>query len=769
MLDTVDESKNRGVADGGRFSTHVAGLPEWTLDQLLVVIRRQRRIVLGGMAAGLVAAVVYIVATVPRYTAVVDILLDTPKVTAVSDVSGSETNTLGFETGGIDSQVELLKSDRIGLGVIKKLDLKKNPAFVPSPNPITTAVGGSLHWLAGLFGGSDEELDAAAAADADRVLEDKILGALGRSLEVKRIGRTYVVELKFKDRDPALAARIANAYAEQYMVDELDAKYDATNRAANWLQDRIAELRERSLDADRKVQKFRADHGLVAVDGRLVDEQQLADANSQLSDARAKRADAEAKAERIEAILKNGNIDAAVTESLANPVIADLRTRYLTASKREAEISKKLGPDHVAAVNLRNDMRQYERLLFEELGRIGESYRSDYQIAKSRLETQQKNFETMVSQANLNNETQVALRDLIRESDTYKTLYETFLQRYQQAIQQQSFPITDARVITVPNPPINPSWPKKPLVLAVGLIVGALLGGALAYLREARDRVFRTGEQVQSVLGLEFLGVLPILSVEPSGTEHRPPPEKGVLPKVPAVLRFAVDNPLSGFAETLRATKVAADIALRGKRPKIIGIVSVMPGEGKTTVAKNFASLLARLGPRTILIDADLRNPGLSRAVAPEATDGLIEVVGGQKSLSDVALIEKETGLAVVPSVVHRRTTNSADLLSSEAMRQFLTRLGDGFDYIVLDFPPLGPVIDVRACAELIDAFVFVVEWGKTERSIVRATLELEGEVTDRCLGIVLNRADQVKLSLYDDYAYRNYSYPKYSKYYTRS
>ncbi len=757
----INSSAEAPPAAGRRFAGHIASVQDLEFDRILNLIKRRRWTVLYCLGGVVAAAILYMIVAVPRYTASVSLLLDTPKVAAVAD-SYDHGNTIGFETGGIDSQVEVLKSERIALGVIRKLDLKNEPYFT-NKSWLSSVVGSVVSSISGLF--SSEADLMAAAAEEDRRQERRIIDELARKSEVKRIGRTYVLELKFTNESPSVAAKVANAYSEQYLVDQLDAKYDATARAAAWLQDRIAELRERSLAADTKVQKYRTEHGLIAVDGRLVDEQALANANALLSDARAKMADAEAKSQRIETILKSGSVDAAVTESLANPVVAELRTKYLQAAKREEEISKKLGGEHLAAVNLRNDMSQYERLLFDELRRIGESYRSDYQIAKVRLEQLDKDFQAMKDLTGANNETLVQLRDLMRESDTYKTLYETFLQRYQTAIQQQSFPINDARVITVAVPPIEPSWPKKGIVLAIAVVLGTAAGIGFAFLQERRDNVFRTGEQVQVELGVEFLGLLPVLPV----SRHVPVAsvsEPNVLPPCSPMMAYSLTSPLSGFAETLRATKVAADIALRSKKPKIIGIVSVLPSEGKTTVAKNFASMIANLGARTIIVDCDLRNPGLSRNLLPHVTDGLVEVLKGERRISDVSYIERDSGLTVVPAVVHRRTTNSSELLSSDAMRNTLSKLGEAFDYIILDLPPLGPVIDVRAAAELIDAFVFVVEWGSTPRALVRSTLEIENEIRSRCLGVVLNKGDQSKISLYEGSEYRNYYYSKYSKYY---
>lgn len=763
MLNTPNDEVYTGRG-ANRFAAHVMPVQDWDLERIVNVVKRQKSVILYSLAGFFGVSVLYSFVAQPQYTAAVDVLLDTPKVSAVADSYDKSGSTLGFETGGIDSQVEVFKSGRIALAVIKKLNLKSNTTFNPPPSFFSATIGGMKSGFSRLFG--DGGVSSDATSEVDYVERAKFMSRLMQSLEVKRLGRTYVIELRYTSPNPALAAQVVNTYAEQYLVDQLDAKYDATTRAAIWLQDRIAELRERSLAADTKVQKYRTDHGLIAIDGKLTDEQALADANAQLSDARAKMADAEAKSHRIDAILSGGNVDAAVNESLANPVIAELRSKYLTASKREAEIARKLGPEHIAAANLRNEMKEYERLLFEELRRIGESYRSDFQIAKSRLENLDQNFKTMLGRTSVNNEELVHLRDLIRESDTYKALYETFLQRYQTAIQQQSFPINDARVITEGSPPVEASWPKKPLVLSLGMVLGLMTGFGLAFAREMRDRVFRTGEQVQDELGLEFLGLMPALQVQ-SHTPVRQAADPGLLGPISPLLTYALTSPLSGFAETLRATKVAADIALRAKAPKIIGIVSVMPSEGKTTVSKNFASLVANLGARTLLVDADLRNPGMSRNLAPYAVDGLAELITGKKSLQEVVLVEKDSGLMIVPAVVHRRTTNSSELLSSQAMRRLLASWGAAFDYIILDMPPIGPVIDVRAAADLVDAFVFVVEWGKTPRSLVRSTLEVEGEVREKCLGVLLNKVDQSKMKLYEGSEYRNYYYSKYSKYYT--
>ena len=330
--------------------------------------------------------------------------------------------------------------------------------------------------------------------------------------------------------------------------------------------------------------------------------------------ARADTAKAEARYEQIQELLKSGRAGASVPDSLANPVITELREKFLTASKTEAQLESKLGSGHLQVINLRREMEEYQRLITEELQRIADSYRSDAEVARQKEQSLSLSMSGLVGANAGTNETMVQLRELERESETYKNLYQTFMQRYQEAIQQQSFPVSEARVITAATPPANASYPKRSLILALSLVMGGMAGAGFGALREHRDRVFRTAANVRDELGLEFLGMLqdvdaPATAKSAKG-EVQDPKQIHV---ANALQRYSIDHPLSSFAETLRSAKVAVDLALGDRRPKVVGIISALPNEGKSTVAKNFASLLAHLGARAALIDGDLRNPGLSR------------------------------------------------------------------------------------------------------------------------------------------------------------
>jgi succinoglycan biosynthesis transport protein ExoP len=232
-------------------------------------------------------------------------------------------------------------------------------------------------------------------------------------------------------------------------------------------------------------------------------------------------------------------------------------------------------------------------------------------------------------------------------------------------------------------------------------------------------------------------------------------------------MRYSVVAPLSHFTEALRGVKVALDSMLGDKPTKIVGIISVLPNEGKSTVSKNFASLVAHLGMRTLLIDADLRNPGLTRILAPRAEKGLLEALKGERQMREISFIEPESGLTFLPSVSKDRITHTSELLASPQMQLLIDDL-QHYDFIVIDLPPLGPVIDAKVAAKIVDAFVFVVEWGATARDFVANTLATEREIAEKCAGVLLNKVDMAIVGRYQSDALKEYYYSRYGNYYGR-
>ncbi|MES5048082.1 polysaccharide biosynthesis tyrosine autokinase [Rhizobium nepotum] len=734
------------------------------IETALATIRRQWRIVLAAIAVAGAIGLTYTVTAVPIYSATATLLIDRNNSQIVEQLSA--IGGVVEDEASILSQVEVLQSETIGLAVVDSLNLMENQEFGAKRASLLSSIFDTVRSIVNVSQWFSPEKEAVID---DKTLKRALSDRLLENLSVKRIGRTYALELTYNSTSPTLAAQVVNAVASAYLVDKLNSKYEATKRASDWLSDRIAELRQRALDTDFAVQKFRTEHNLISTGNNgLLSDQQLAESNSALILAQSETARAQARVQRIEYILATDDVDAVVTDILDSSVANDLRKKYLESSKLEAGITSRLGSNHVQAVRLRNEMQEYRRLMFQEVRRIAQSYKSDLEVSEAREKSLRESVAKATDVTNSASQTQVQLRELQREAETYKNMYQTFLQRYQEAMQQQSFPVTEARVISKAMPPETPSKPNKPLVLALFMFLGAVAGGGIAAFREFRDRFFRTGEQVRDVLGLEFLGNTPLIQNKPT-TDILPKGKEGdpTATRPSSIGRYAVDHPLSSFAETLRSTRLAIDLGIPAKSgARVVGVISALPGEGKSTISINLAQLLAGQGARVLLLDADIRNPGATRALARHAGEGLLEVLLEGRNMRDVLLHDEKTRLVFLPTVVKQRVPHSSELLTSAQMHKLLAEASGAFDYIIVDLPPLGPVVDARAMAGRIDGFVFVTEWGKTARKAVRNTIENEVHIRKKCLGVILNKVDTEKLKLYRAYGSSEYYHSRYTRYY---
>ncbi|MFS8038148.1 Wzz/FepE/Etk N-terminal domain-containing protein [Xanthobacter sp. AM11] len=723
-----------------------------SLQALLQTVRRQKWIIAGvvGLCVGLAA--LYSFLTTPQYTAMAELLIDTQQNRGIelgADPSGM------LSDGMVDSQVQILQSERIALNVIKELKLVEQAKTEKEESGIVSRVLGFIFPF--LF---------RPAEPSDFELERSLVGAFEDALSVKRVGRSFVIRIDYRSPNAKLAAETANQVAESYIVDQLEAKYQATRRASVWLQDRINELRDQALAADRAVQEFKAKNDIIDTARGLVSEQQLVELNTQLANSRATVAEAQARYDRVASIIKEGILagtsDEVVSDVLNNEVISRLRTQYLDAVKREAEWSKRYGADHIAVVNLRSEIKGLQRALFNELSRIAETYKSDLEIAKARMESMSSSFDNLITQAKTTSRAQVDLRELESTSQSYRALYDNFLQRFMQATQQQSFPITEARVITDATQPLRASHPKKSLLIGGSLFIGLFLGMCLAYLRENMNRTFRVPDDIERYLGSDCLGVLPMI---PVGGANIATPGQSALVSNSGIMRQAVSDPFSRFAETLRSVKVTADVSILRNGAKVIGVISTLPKEGKSTVSANLAQLIAHSGQRCVLIDCDLRNPSLSRRLAPEAKVGIIELVLGHATFEEVAIIDPLTKLTVIPAVVPSEIAHTSEILASEKMSELFAKLKASTDYLIVDLPPLAPVVDVFASTHLIDGYVYIIGWNATNRDIIVNTLQGAPNVYTKLLGCVLNKVDVRSMRHLEGYGKQYYYHRYYATY----
>ena len=502
-------------------------------------------------------------------------------------------------------------------------------------------------------------------------------------------------------------------------------------------------------------------------------DQQLSEVNSQLILTQASTAEAKARYDRIQEIMKEPIPDASVTDALKSEVIIKLRQQYLDIAQKAAIWSARYGANHLATVNLRTQMLELQHAISDEMSKIAASYKSDYDIAKAREASIKASLASAVTTSQTSNQAQVQLRELESSAQSYRSLYDNFLQRYMEAVQQQSFPITEARLISPAERPLSKNSPKTALILLLTIFVGVVASFAVAMIREMSDRVFRSSEQVESELQVNCLAVLPkLLGGKVSERQPSVLMQPGQLMEVTApkakrtvsYYGYVLDAPFSQYAEGLRTVKVAMDLSGISRTRKVIGLTSTLPREGKSTIATNYAQLIAHSGARVVLVDADLRNPTLTRFFG-HAKPGLVDVLGGQRKLSDVLISEPRSGMNFLPSGLETKTPHTNELLASEAMRTVIDSLRKQFDYVIIDLPPLLPVVDARATTAYVDSYIYVIEWGHIKIDAVRHALSSAPELYENLLGVIVNKADMSVLRRYERYRSNYYNNKYYAQY----
>src|SRR6267143_1070939 len=718
-----------------------------TLSMLQVrdFLGREWRLIALITGLSIVVGATYVAISPYKYTAQADMIIDTKRVTWTQTEMASENRTV--EDASVESEIETTKSEKVAEAVIRRLRLTQDPEFVGAGAGLKRRIF-SLLRLSGEPEPSSDEL------------MQRVLGTVKANLRVTRLGRSYIEQIAYTSLDRDKAATIANAFADAYIEDQLQAKFEATRRASAWLEQRIGELRQQASNAYKEVQDFKSENSIIiGVDGKLASEVELDQLGIALAKARADTSQARAKLDLISRVLEQWsdketfNIpDPIVTDALSNPVITKLRQQFLDDQNKESEWSARYGSDHTAARNLRAEMAALQRAIWDEVSRIAESYKSELQIARSQEEAIDKRMIEVFQKSGSTRQSQVRLRELETGANTYRGIYETFLSRFTQSVQQQSFPSTEARVVTPASAPGSPSSPKIGLTLALATLCGLGLGLMSAFAREQMNRQIHTRAQLEKLLGTSCLAVLPAFVQKKTVVRKFQATRDSV-----AFRQISEVAPFSATAEALRYIKVAIDLHPKGA--KVIGIVSALPGEGKTTVATGFAAFVAKGGARTLLIDADLRNPSMTRALGYPNAPGLVNMVADKSDFADLVVTDSKYQFDFLPSSTRTTPPHSPPLPTSPPMKEMLRAVKSNYDYVLVDLPPILPVVDVKAVAHLFDAFVLVVEWGSTSTDEIVKAVGASPIVSERLLGAVLNKADEAVMRRFEGYSDRRYTY----------
>jgi capsular exopolysaccharide synthesis family protein len=439
-----------------------------------------------------------------------------------------------------------------------------------------------------------------------------------------------------------------------------------------------------------------------------------------------------------------------VSAVVASPLITSLRNQETELLRQEADLSSRYGPRHPKMLDLESQKRNLEGKIKEEVNRVVETTKSDVMVARAHVASLEASLSRTSSQSRAQGAAMAKLAGLEATAQTAQTLYQTVLSRYNDAQSQSGFQTPDTRVLSRGVVPDAPSSPKKARDLAVGIAAGLVLGLVLAFTAEHLDIGFRTATQIESQFGVPVLAT--VLELKSAKKFRRDPSEQ------------VMEQPASAFTEAMRGIDLGLSLGRSGGAPpRLVVVTSAVPAEGKTTVAAGLARLNAEKGRRVLLIDADLRKPGVARAMGLRLADkGLVEALSDPASWQKCLMADPKSKAMVLPCLRH--TSNAAELLGAPAMQQLLKNARAAFDLVVVDTAPLLPVHDSWVIAGLCDAALLVARWERTPREAISRAVQILRDMQAPVGGIVLMRADSEQFHYYN-YGYQDYR--EYNKYYT--
>jgi capsular exopolysaccharide synthesis family protein len=706
-----------------------AGEPEALgadLNQMLNVLFRRRWLIVGTVVASVAVAAIGVFRVTPRFTAEARILIETrqDRITAIESVIPG----LSADEATLNSQAEVLKSRGLARTVVERMNLANDPELNPALRPDGTLERLMSAARGGIAGGAQKE-DAAPANDVP-VVEEVL-----RRLDVQAITGSRIIALHFTSESPTRAAEIANSFLNEYLSNQREAKLEATKRANAWLDATVSGLGEQVAASEEAVEAFRRESGLFQNEGVTLTSQEVSGLNAELIRARAVAAQAEARLEQFQSLAGSPDSLTSVGEVLDSPLIQNLREQEATVERRLAEMSSELGPLHPKMTQLQADARDLETKIAQEIDKIVQRLENDARVASAHAQALSEQLERLKTQVAENNENGIRLRALEREAEANRNLLATLLARYREVGSQSDREVQqpDATIVSSADVPNAPSYPNKKVVLGLAAIGSLLLGCALACLLELRDRTFRSGDEIERVLGTPSLGLVPI------APELRKARRKGE-----ADATFYRSR--SAFAESMQELNWTLTHANAGHSPATVLVTSAEPGEGKTTVALGLASCQALAGRKVLLIDADTGKGDLPGARGMPEMAGLLNVLDGAEP-SEVIVHDQASGLDVMTA--GRSSGASLPLLESAVLDALLRKLGATYDLIVLDSPPIAAVADACVLAPKVQSTVFVARWGVTRREVVEHALRQLRRSGAPVAGVLLCMVDVAKHAAY--------------------
>ncbi|HKR91486.1 GumC family protein [Novosphingobium sp.] len=691
-----------------------------TARLLLAMLRRRREVLLLTLAICLVLTLIWTSALPRIYRSSADVVMIT-KPTEVVPGDAEQEPGVTTRTEDVETQIQLIRSREMTAQVLDSTALLKDATFrIDAAKPRSTLD----NMLSSL--GIDR---AGGAADigSERELREKAITYLIAHLDVTRVGNSFNLHIAFDDYDAQRAALIANTYARLFTTDDARERSRANATAAKVLQTRVDELRQAANRAFAAVQGYRVHTGLLSSAATSLTEQEISTYNQQIAAARAEAAQDAAALASARGQLHAGGADN-VGEAASSQVVSTLRGQRAQLVVKERDLSQRYFDDNPDLVTTRRQMADLDRQIAGEVNRSLRGLETRAQASAQRLSSLLASRSGTRAQLSTDNGALVALADLEKRADAAQTLYQSYLQRYNEVVAGSGSEQPSARLISAAEASILPVSPNLLLNVALGVVVGVLLGGTLAIVSELSYRGLTTLDDVESRLGIRALGFIPAF--------------RTVEPHAASPLDTVLDYPDGAFAEALRNVIVSIRQSTSAQG-KVVAVTSAVPGEGKSTIAACMGRALAMAGERVAVIDCDVVRGHLSRQFGfTSGEPGLHEALQSETGLAP-RYEEQGSSLCIIP--ITRPFGKGERLTERGRLHRVIGHLRNDFDVVILDCPPILPIAESREIVSLADKVVLVIHWRKTIDRVVRAALRQLPMRIIKDLGVVLNQVDMKK------------------------
>ena len=718
-------------------------------EYLRVLIKRKWTIILCFSGIFIAVAIASLKMT-PIYEAGGSIAVNKTDPGLVSFKDSGSVSVDYFDPADLDTEVKILQSDLLALQVIKQLNLDKRSELGRKPDDAS-----SLNL-------------APDPLQTDSARTSALLAGFKGNLRVSLLPNSRIIELHYRSPDKNLAANIVNTLAATYVEQNFKTKFESTMQAADWLSKQLVDLQMKVETSQEKLVKYQKQHEILGIDEKQnITTAKLDELNKELTSAESERMEKES----VYRLIQSGDPDViASTTSGAgsnggtgansgSSLLDNLRTKQADLKIQVAELSTQFGPSYPKVAQLSNQLKEIIVQIQAETKKIAGHVRSQYMASLQRENLLRAALEKQKQEANKLNQSAIEYSFLKRDVETSRQLYEGLLEKLKEAGVTAGLRSSNVKIVNAARVPMAPSEPNIPRNLAFALVLGLTSGVGLAFLLENLDNTVRTPEQAQIISGLPSLGMIPqgSKSIEASNQKRLT-----VASSKEAVELVTQARPQSQMAESYRALRTSLLLCSSGAPPKIILVTSALPQEGKTTTSINCAIVLAQKGVRVLLIDADLRRPGVHKTLGMGPRSGLSNVLTGSATLQQtITRSPLVPSLFVLPSGTP--PPNPAELLASSNMKDVLVELRDQYDHIVIDTPPTLSVTDAVVLSTKADAVVLVIRSGVTTKGALRRSRDILMQVNAKVTGVLLNAVD---LNSPDYYYYYEYQGKYGSRYY---